>query len=304
MWPRPRPRADPSGRPSPNGSSTSPASTTTRTPSTSSKPIWTRRTRSTRDRGSRLYYLATIPSVFGLVAGALTTHGCVGPDTDERFVRVVVEKPYGRDLASAIALDEQMHAAFDESQIYRIDHYMGKERRAPVSGAHAAPSRIQLVAATLRWPGVGRSIARTAGFNVAATAAAGLGGIILARAVGPTVRGEYAAITAWFGIALMVGGMGQPGALCFHVARDPLRAREYVATSRAMMLATGTVVLVSGMLLGPRARTRRRRGVRSATGLRSARRSWPSSERATPFRCRRATYAGGTWCGSASPCSA
>ena len=43
------------------------------------------------------------------------------------FVRVVVEKPYGRDLDSAIALDEQMHAAFDERQIYRIDHYMGKE---------------------------------------------------------------------------------------------------------------------------------------------------------------------------------
>ena len=40
---------------------------------------------------------------------------------------MVVEKPYGRDLDSAIALDEQMHAAFDESQIYRIDHYMGKE---------------------------------------------------------------------------------------------------------------------------------------------------------------------------------
>ncbi len=77
--------------------------------------------------GNRLYYLATIPSVFGLVAGALTTHGCVRPDTPERFMRVVVEKPYGRDLGSAIALDEQMHAAFDESQIYRIDHYMGKE---------------------------------------------------------------------------------------------------------------------------------------------------------------------------------
>src|SRR5208282_75260 len=43
------------------------------------------------------------------------------------FARVVVEKHYGRDLASAIALDEKMHAAFDESQIFRIDHYMGKE---------------------------------------------------------------------------------------------------------------------------------------------------------------------------------
>lgn len=120
-----------------------------------------------------------------------------------------------------------------------------------MSGIHAAPSRIQTVAATVRRSGAGRSIAQTAGFNVAATAAAGLGGIILARAVGPTVRGEYAAITAWFGFVLLVGGMGQPGALCFHVARDPLRAREYVATSRAIMLTTGTVVLVSGMLLAP-----------------------------------------------------
>jgi glucose-6-phosphate 1-dehydrogenase len=77
--------------------------------------------------GNRVYYLATIPSVFGLVAGALATHGCVAPDDDQRFVRVVVEKPYGRDLESAIALDEQMHAAFEERQIYRIDHYMGKE---------------------------------------------------------------------------------------------------------------------------------------------------------------------------------
>ena len=65
--------------------------------------------------------------MFGLVAGALATHGCVGPDNDQRFMRVVVEKPYGRDLDSAIALDEQMHAAFEERQIYRIDHYMGKE---------------------------------------------------------------------------------------------------------------------------------------------------------------------------------
>ena len=86
---------------------------------------------------------------------------------------------------------------------------------------------------------------------MASTVAAGLAGILLARTVGPTVRGEYAAITAWFGIALMVGGMGQPAALCFYVARDPLRARQYVATSRAMMLATGAVALLAGMLLAP-----------------------------------------------------
>jgi len=77
--------------------------------------------------GNRLYYLATIPSVFGLVASALAEHACTRPGEGGAFARVVVEKPYGRDLESAIALDEQMHAAFDESQIYRIDHYMGKE---------------------------------------------------------------------------------------------------------------------------------------------------------------------------------
>ena len=77
--------------------------------------------------GNRLYYLATIPAVFGLVAKALADHGCSGPGQDGTFARLVVEKPFGRDLASAIELDEQVHAAFDESQVFRIDHYMGKE---------------------------------------------------------------------------------------------------------------------------------------------------------------------------------
>jgi glucose-6-phosphate 1-dehydrogenase len=77
--------------------------------------------------GNRLYYLATIPAVFGLVAEALATHGCSGPGQEGTFARLVVEKPFGRDLASAIELDEQVHAAFDESQVFRIDHYMGKE---------------------------------------------------------------------------------------------------------------------------------------------------------------------------------
>jgi glucose-6-phosphate 1-dehydrogenase len=77
--------------------------------------------------GNRLYYLATIPSVFGLVAGALAKHGCSVPGADGTFARLVVEKPFGRDLESALDLDDQIHASFDESQVYRIDHYMGKE---------------------------------------------------------------------------------------------------------------------------------------------------------------------------------
>ena len=65
------------------------------------------------------------------------------------------------------------------------------------------------------------------------------------------MRGEYAAVTAWFGVALVVGDMGQPAALCFHVAHDPGQARGYVATSRAMMLVTGTIAMAGGILLAP-----------------------------------------------------
>ena len=85
--------------------------------------------------GNRVYYLATVPALFGPIATALARHGAARPAAgahtaasgDEPFIRIVVEKPYGRDLAGAQALDRVMHAAFDESQIYRIDHYMGKE---------------------------------------------------------------------------------------------------------------------------------------------------------------------------------
>ncbi len=83
------------------------------------------------------------------------------------------------------------------------------------------------------------------------TMAAGLGGVIVARALGPTGRGEYAAITAWFGISYMVGQMGLPAALCFYVAKDPRRAKDYIATSRAMMLTTGMLALMAGLLIAP-----------------------------------------------------
>ena len=86
---------------------------------------------------------------------------------------------------------------------------------------------------------------------MATTMAVGLGGVVVARALGPSGRGEYAAITAWFGISCMVGQMGLPAALCFYVAKDPKRARDYVATSRTMMLATGMLTLIAGLLLAP-----------------------------------------------------
>jgi O-antigen/teichoic acid export membrane protein len=109
----------------------------------------------------------------------------------------------------------------------------------------------QSIAAALRRRGFARSVAQTAGFNLSTAALAGMGGIIIARALGPTVRGEYAAVTAWLSVSLTVGGMGQRAALVYYVARESLRAREYVATSRAMMMATGMVTLVAGYLLAP-----------------------------------------------------
>ncbi len=68
-----------------------------------------------------LYYLAIPPSMFRTVVEGLGKSGCA------RGARVVVEKPFGRDLASAQALNRTLHSVFDESAIFRIDHYLGKE---------------------------------------------------------------------------------------------------------------------------------------------------------------------------------
>ena len=73
---------------------------------------------------NRGFYLALPPSVF---PGAVKSLGDVGLNTSTGWTKVVVEKPFGRDLASARALNELIHACFDEAQVYRIDHYLGKE---------------------------------------------------------------------------------------------------------------------------------------------------------------------------------
>src|SRR5690606_2350745 len=68
-----------------------------------------------------LHYLAIPPGLFANVVRALDASGSA------RGARVVVEKPFGRDLASARALNATLHEVFDESSIFRIDHYLGKE---------------------------------------------------------------------------------------------------------------------------------------------------------------------------------
>jgi glucose-6-phosphate 1-dehydrogenase len=68
-----------------------------------------------------LHYLAIPPSLFPLIVRSLGQSGCA------RGARVVVEKPFGRDLASARALNQTLYSVFGESDIFRIDHYLGKE---------------------------------------------------------------------------------------------------------------------------------------------------------------------------------
>ncbi len=76
---------------------------------------------------NRLYYLATPPSTFPTVIKGLAAHDLNRPTSDDAFVRIVIEKPFGHDLQTALDLDATVHEAFDESQVYRIDHYLGKE---------------------------------------------------------------------------------------------------------------------------------------------------------------------------------
>jgi len=73
----------------------------------------------------RLYYLATPPAFFPTIIERLGAADMARED--EGWRRIVVEKPFGRDLASAQTLNRTIHTVFDEHQIYRIDHYLGKE---------------------------------------------------------------------------------------------------------------------------------------------------------------------------------
>jgi glucose-6-phosphate 1-dehydrogenase len=76
--------------------------------------------------GNRIFYLATPPSSYSAILQNLAATGLSKEQTG-RFARVIVEKPFGRDIATAQALNEQVRAAFHERQVFRIDHYLGKE---------------------------------------------------------------------------------------------------------------------------------------------------------------------------------
>lgn len=74
------------------------------------------------EKRERVFYLSTSPSIYVDICQRLRRHGLITPDT-----RVVIEKPIGHDLASANAINDAVGSVFAEQQIYRIDHYLGKE---------------------------------------------------------------------------------------------------------------------------------------------------------------------------------
>jgi glucose-6-phosphate 1-dehydrogenase len=86
----------------------------------------------TGTQGNRLFYLATAPEYFSDIIKYLGEHGMNQPDPaagagEKGWVRVIIEKPFGHDLESAKALNDEVNKVFHEEQIFRIDHYLGKE---------------------------------------------------------------------------------------------------------------------------------------------------------------------------------
>lgn len=78
-------------------------------------------------KGNRVFYLSTPPSYFPAIVKQLSRHELIYKDSSEKWSRVIVEKPFGEDLDSAISLQKELTSYLHESQIYRIDHYLGKE---------------------------------------------------------------------------------------------------------------------------------------------------------------------------------
>ncbi len=79
-------------------------------------------------RGNRVFYLAVAPEFFATIIGQLGESGLIYPRQQESpWSRVVIEKPFGHDLKSALELNLEVSKVLDERQVYRIDHYLGKE---------------------------------------------------------------------------------------------------------------------------------------------------------------------------------
>ena len=79
-------------------------------------------------RGNRLFYLAVAPEYFAGIVRRLDAHDMASPNEDvDSWMRVIIEKPFGTDLESARKLNDEINTVLSEDQIFRIDHYLGKE---------------------------------------------------------------------------------------------------------------------------------------------------------------------------------
>jgi glucose-6-phosphate 1-dehydrogenase len=80
-------------------------------------------------KGNRVFYLSTQPSFFPLIIEKLKKHQLIydTSSTHNKWSRIIIEKPFGEDYQSALVLQQELIKHLDESQIYRIDHYLGKE---------------------------------------------------------------------------------------------------------------------------------------------------------------------------------
>lgn len=115
---------------------------------------------------------------------------------------------------------------------------MRRSSAAPRGGA-APPSALR------------RALTTTTAANLVSLAAAGTTGILITRSVGAADRGGYAAVMSWFGVALVVGELGQTAATTFFVAGNRADASGYVATSRNLMMFSGLSTMVIGISLSP-----------------------------------------------------
>ena len=94
--------------------------------------------------GNAAFYLATPPALFAAIAGSLAAHHLLD-EIEGNFRRLLIEKPFGHDLASARALNQGLLKLADETRIYRIDHYLGKETVRNIMVARFANPMIEAV---------------------------------------------------------------------------------------------------------------------------------------------------------------
>lgn len=121
----------------------------------------------------------------------------------------------------------------------------------PEPGPRATQTQVWLLFARLRARGQARLLLATAMVNVGSTVVAAIAGIVLARALGPSERGDFAAVSSWFGLVLIVGELGQTAATTYFVASQPERAQAVTATSRVMITVSGFLTASIGLLLAP-----------------------------------------------------